>query len=217
MGRSAKPEALDLYEEYELRIRSIVRQKVAGETNQEDLIQDIWEAILLGSENLRSCGNPAKWILGLVRNKIVDHYRRARRRSTEITLTFDDECTPAVMCQAGFTDELELEDWCSLGLSRLPSHERRLLYMVWVLGYKPAEMATSLPESMSPKWIRQTLHRAKMRFLRVVGAATRRRTTKAGATTKLRAQGSDGEKMAPDSPPPCAPVTPLRRRSARTS
>ena len=53
--------------------------RLADRTTAEDLVQETFLAALKGQESFRGSSSPRTWLIGVLRHKLVDHFRRAGR------------------------------------------------------------------------------------------------------------------------------------------
>jgi len=53
--------------------------RLADRTTAEDLVQETFLAALKGQEQFRGSSSPRTWLIGVLRHKLVDHFRRAGR------------------------------------------------------------------------------------------------------------------------------------------
>jgi len=66
-----------------------LRSTVTSHELAEDLIQDVWIAVLRGLPRLRQPERFAPWLFTLAHRSLVDHLRRAGARPTEIDVDVD--------------------------------------------------------------------------------------------------------------------------------
>ena len=67
------------YDCYGARVMAMVRRQVVVRQLTEELVQDVSVAAWLGARGYRNeMGNPARWLLGITRHKLQDHWRRLR-------------------------------------------------------------------------------------------------------------------------------------------
>jgi RNA polymerase sigma factor (sigma-70 family) len=61
--------------EYSRRLMAFVKQRVAGEEDAEDILQDVFYQFAAATEPIEQTG---KWLFTVARNKITDSYRKHR-------------------------------------------------------------------------------------------------------------------------------------------
>lgn len=81
--------------EYSRRLMAFVKQRVAGEEDAEDILQEVFYQFAAATEPIEQAG---KWLFTVARNKITDSYRKHR-------LPLADD-----LFQAGGEDD-EVFDW----------------------------------------------------------------------------------------------------------
>ena len=92
----AREELLQWLDEFGDEIYSYARARVESETAAEELVQETYLAALRNHAQFQGRSQPKTWLIAILRNKIVEHYRqRSRQRerqkslSTEESLPFD--------------------------------------------------------------------------------------------------------------------------------
>ena len=61
------------------KVMAMVRRQVAAQRLAEELVQDVLVAAWLGARGYREeMGDPERWLLGITRHKLQDHWRRLR-------------------------------------------------------------------------------------------------------------------------------------------
>ena len=89
----------------------------------EDAVQETFLAALKGGKSFQGRSAEKSWLVGILKNKICDHYRKAGRETAFTDLEFysDEECdrfVPDVMFKDGWIHELGPQEWDSPGASR---------------------------------------------------------------------------------------------------
>jgi len=151
--------------------------QLRNEAVAEDVVQETLLAALEGKSEFSGRSQLKTWAVSILRNKIVDHLRRAAREGTlplldeqgdeDFDALFDgsghwqeapgDWGDPAaVLEQHGFYDVLEL---C---MKALPENVARVFTMREVLGFETEEICKELKMSSSNCWV--VLYRARMRL-----------------------------------------------------
>ena len=128
-----------LYHRYGARVMAMVRRQVTGRALAEELVQDVFVAAWLGAAGYREeLGEPERWLLGITRHKLQDHWRRMRGLAQAVD---------------GDPDHARSEHWMSAeetrliveeALAALPRSQRRVLDLIYLGGLTFAETAHAL-------------------------------------------------------------------------
>jgi RNA polymerase sigma factor (sigma-70 family) len=113
------------------RLRSFIRARVADVDEAEDILQDVFAELVSAYRLVRPVEQVAGWLLAVARNRIIDRYRRRRRRpegaagdaglSTVLELLPSAEAGPATAyARTVLVDELEA------ALAELPAAQREV-------------------------------------------------------------------------------------------
>lgn len=150
-----------LLKELTRHLRGYYQRRLAPET-AEDLVQEV----LLAIHTRRHTYDPSQpftaWVYGIARYKLVDEYRRSKRR---VTVPLDDagdlfaadEATPA-------TARRDLETL----LAKLPADKRRLLTAVKLDGQSVADAARQA--NMSEGAAKVSIHRSLKSLMKGLGS-----------------------------------------------
>jgi RNA polymerase sigma-70 factor (ECF subfamily) len=148
-----------LWERYCRRLLAFIRRRVSNEADAEDILQEAFMRIHRSLCCSEDWNKPESWIYQIVRNLIVDYYRR-RRETVEIP---EDLAAEA---------ELEVEDTqAQLALSlretieALPERYRQALILTEYEGLSQKEAAERLGLSLSGAKSRIQRARLKLRDL----------------------------------------------------
>lgn len=121
-----------------------------------DAAEDVVQEVLIGIHTRRGTYDPSQpftaWVYGIARYKLIDEFRRSKRRATvplddSIVLFAADEISAA-------TAKRDVEKL----LEKLPESKRRLLRAVKLEGQSVADVAQAV--SMSESALKVTVHRA---------------------------------------------------------
>ena len=127
------------YERYGPRVMAMVRRQVVGRALAEELVQDVFVAAWLGVAGYREeMGEPERWLLGITRHKLQDHWRRMRGLARALDTDLD-----GVRPERRIVDEdtrLAVEE----ALAALPKGQRRALDLIYQGGLTFAETAHAL-------------------------------------------------------------------------
>ncbi len=88
----------------------------------EDAVQETFLAALKGGKNFAGRSAEKSWLVGILKNKIYDHYRKASRETTFTDLEFyadeeSDRFVPDGLLKDGWIHELGPQEWSSPGAS----------------------------------------------------------------------------------------------------
>jgi RNA polymerase sigma-70 factor (ECF subfamily) len=149
---------------YGLPLRSYLASQVYHMDDVDDLAQEVFLAALRGLAGFRRGDDFGAWLRGIARNKLLNHFRSAARRSDALS-RFREEVLQAVEPEleadaAGArADRIEALLRC---ISRLPDRLRQVV-RAGLDGEKPAQLAAALETSVGAVY---TLHYRANRLLR---------------------------------------------------
>ena len=139
VGRSDRAAFRELYERHAPSLHSALRRLCPG-SDCEDLLQEVFLAVWRRSSLYRpERGEPLTWLFAILRNKVIDHRRRASARPRYQELDSERTQTPAPAADPG-DRRLVLEQ----ALVALRPEERRALEMTYFAGLTYEEAATAL-------------------------------------------------------------------------
>src|SRR5229473_1006520 len=127
------------YTLYGARVMALVRRRGAAPQLAEELVQDVFVAAWQGADGYRpELGEPERWLLGIARHKLLDHWRRMHRIVAAVGLPLD----PVLPDGAAPDTNLRL----SLGqaVARLTADQRRVIDLIYGSGLTFAEAAHAL-------------------------------------------------------------------------
>lgn len=135
-NQTINPENWNLsYREYLIRF---ALQRISDYGTAEDLVQDTFLSGWNARESFRGDCNERTWLTGILRNKIIDHYRKTGRRPSVLTTDLD----------AAARDENEAFSWIDqqpdLSLTNRPEAETEKHEFLEDL----EKAVTALPEKM---------------------------------------------------------------------
>lgn len=103
-----------------------IAQRALGHPDAaEDVVQEMWTSALSAAARFEGRSSVRTWLTRILRRRIADHYRGARRH-----LPFDEETTRASACAAD--DQLAVDRQTRvvhLALARLPELEQRAILL----------------------------------------------------------------------------------------
>jgi RNA polymerase sigma-70 factor (TIGR02943 family) len=96
-------------------------QRVKGQEQASDLVQETFYAAMKSEEALSGIQSPKSWLFSILKRKIIDHYRKKKSRGE--WLASDDE-DPSESEDADFDEE---GDWSDFGRKEFGGDEAALL------------------------------------------------------------------------------------------
>lgn len=169
---------VDEYGDYLYRYALV---RLRDETLAEDMVQETFLAALKIPDRFAGRSNPKSWLVGILKNKVVDHFRKASRETLFTDLEFfKDEQSDRFIADGLFKDgwihEVGPEEWnsnpgieldneafwaafnaCS---SKLPPNIARVFLMREMDGVPSKEICELMNISPNNLWV--MLHRARM-------------------------------------------------------
>jgi RNA polymerase sigma-70 factor (TIGR02943 family) len=150
----------------------------------EDAVQETFLAALKGGKSFQGRSAEKSWLVGILKNKICDHYRKAGRETAFTDLEFysdeeSDRFIPDGMFKDGWIHEVGPQEWDSPGASldsevfwqtyrdcsnKLPKNIATVFNLREVDGIESKEICTLLNISENNLWV--MLHRARMALRR---------------------------------------------------
>jgi RNA polymerase sigma-70 factor (ECF subfamily) len=169
-AQTLDPENWNLaYREYLVRF---ALQRVSDHGIAEDLVQDTFLSGWSARERFRGECNERTWLTGILRNKIIDHYRRTGRRPSVLTTDLDrpDEDGNSTWLDrqadegsrfrpAAVTERHEFLRDLDEAVDNLPEKMGRAFRMREIDGFTTDEITRELSISRANLWV--LIHRAK--------------------------------------------------------
>lgn len=153
--------------------------RVRSEPTAEDLVQETLLSGLQAFKNFSGKSTVRTWLIGILKHKIIDHYRKNRR---EITRLNDDETAEDVLAYQFDSQgswQINLVDWATPDqnmhneqfwevfnhcISRLPKRMADLLFLRTVDGHSTEECCDLLGfTSANQLWVSLSRTRVKLR------------------------------------------------------
>ena len=177
-GTLSDPERwVELYGDYLFKY-ALMRLRDAARA--EDAVQETFLAALKGSKTFAGRSAEKGWLVGILKNKISDHYRKASRETSFTDMEFysdeeGDRFVPDGMFKDGWIHELGPQEWTSPGASldsevfwktfqdcssKLPKNVSAVFSLREVDGLECKEICALLNISENNLWV--MLHRARM-------------------------------------------------------
>jgi RNA polymerase sigma-70 factor, ECF subfamily len=178
----SKPEQwVDAYGDYLFRYAMV---HLRDATKAEDAVQETFLAALKGGKSFAGRSAEKSWLIGILKNKIADYYRKASRETSFTDMEFysDEESgrfVPDGLFRDSWIDELGPREWSSPGASldsevfwrayrdcssKLPKNVAAVFNLREVDGFDGKEICAMLNVSESNLWV--MLHRARMALRR---------------------------------------------------
>jgi len=150
----------------------------------EDMVQEAFLAALRGAKSFQGRSAEKSWLVGILKNKICDHYRKASRETSFTDLEFysneeSDGFIPNGMFKDGWIHESGPQEWSNPGASldsevfwrtyrecsnKLPKNVSTVFSLREVDGVESKEICAMLHITESNLWV--MLHRARMALRR---------------------------------------------------
>jgi len=146
------PAGVELRDHFEQLYRRHVGEVYAyafarvGRSTAEDITAEVFHAAARAARSgQREVLTPA-WLMTVVRNKVIDHWRRDQRRRAKLHLLWSgkEASEPGAIADAAATREAVLT-----ALDRLPQHHRMFLMMHYVDGISVPELAGLIGKSVA--------------------------------------------------------------------
>lgn len=154
--------------------------RLRDESKAEDMVQETFLAALKGGQHFAGRSAEKSWLVGILKNKIYDHYRKASRETTFSDLQFYDEeeqerFVSNGLGQGGWIHERGPQAWRKAGESldhelfwrtyrdcagKLPEKVAAVFNLREVDGLPGTEVCALLKITESNLWV--MLHRARM-------------------------------------------------------
>jgi RNA polymerase sigma-70 factor (TIGR02943 family) len=158
------------YREYLIRF---ALQRVSDYGTAEDLVQDTFLSAWSGRRHFRGDCSERTWLTGILRNKIIDQYRKTGRRPSILTTDLDGSTDSgevfswidqqpdnrAANRPGAETEKNEFMEELELAVSRLPGKMSLAFRMREMQGRSTEEIVKELNISKANLWV--LIHRAK--------------------------------------------------------
>lgn len=150
-------------------------QRVSDYGAAEDLVQDTFVSAWHGKEQFRGECSERTWLTGILRNKIVDHYRRNARRPAVLATDLDRADTESssriswmdrqpdlreIHRPGAATDRHEFMSELEQAVARLPEKMGRAFRLREIEGKSTEEITEELDITKANLWV--LIHRAKL-------------------------------------------------------
>jgi RNA polymerase sigma-70 factor (ECF subfamily) len=139
------------------RLRAFISARVKGETDVEDILQEVFAKIHAGLRNVNEWEKLEAWLFRVARHAILDHYRRrsGKRRSSELR---ED------LAEAKHEDDLtaEVASWLAPMMDLLSVEDREALRLADLEGLSQKDLAAKL--GLSVTGAKSRVQRARIRL-----------------------------------------------------
>ena len=180
-GLSDPSQWVDLYGDYLFRCAMI---RMGEASKAEDAVQETFLAALKSGKSFAGRSAEKSWLVGILKNKISDYYRKASRETSFTDLEFyaDEEGSrfvPDGPCKDAWLHDCTPQEWSRPGASldretfwqtfracssKLPKNVATVFNLREVDGIESKEICAMLNISESNLWV--MLHRARMALRR---------------------------------------------------
>ena len=117
----------ELFEIYQPRLKYYLRRLDSGDTNIDDILQDVWLTVFKKIHKLKNAQSFAAWLYRIARNKLYDRFRRKDRF---VSLPEEDEFSVSGCAEPTF-DENDAEN-LHRALNKLKPHHREVLTLSFI-------------------------------------------------------------------------------------
>jgi len=180
-ARSDPERWVELYGDYLFKF-ALLRLRDAGKA--EDAVQETFLAALKGGNSFAGRSAEKSWLVGILKHKIIDHFRKASRETAFTDLDFyadeeGDRFEAEGLGRGGWIHERGPQDWVDPGASldqeafwrafrdcskKLPKNVSTVFHLREVDGMESGEICATLNISENNLWV--MLHRARMALRR---------------------------------------------------
>jgi RNA polymerase sigma-70 factor (ECF subfamily) len=181
-GKLSDPERW--VEEYGDYLFKYALSRLRDPAKAEDMVQEAFLAALKGAKGFQGRSAEKSWLVGILKNKICDHYRKASRETSFTDLEFysdeeSDRFIPDGPFKDGWIHESGPQEWTSPGASldnetfwktyrdcsnKLPKNVSTVFNLREVDGVESKEICAMLNITENNLWV--MLHRARMALRR---------------------------------------------------
>jgi RNA polymerase sigma-70 factor, ECF subfamily len=171
-------------EEYGDYLFKYALSRLRDPTTAEDMVQETFLAALKGATRFQGRSAEKSWLIGILKNKICDYYRKLSRETSFTDLEFyadeeSDRFIPDGPFKDGWVHELGPQEWTNPGASldneifwqtyrdcsnKLPKNIGTVFNLREVDGVHSKEICAMLNITESNLWV--MLHRARMALRR---------------------------------------------------
>jgi RNA polymerase sigma-70 factor, ECF subfamily len=146
-----------LWARFSDRLRGFIAMRVKGQTDVEDVLQDVFAKIHAGLGSLHESEKLEAWLFQVARRAILDYFRRGSRKRRSSKL-------PEDLPEATLQDDLsaELPSWLHPMMELLSEEDREALRLADLQGLSQKDLAVKLGISLSG--VKSRVQRARKRL-----------------------------------------------------
>jgi len=152
-------------------------QRVRNPTTAEDLVQETLLAAWRAKDNFAGQAAERTWLIAILKNKIIDHFRRISRETPLPDMADNDDAIDALFAQNndhwlrppsawaspdGALEQAEFWQVFQDCLASLPARQAQAFTLTEVDGLSTEELCKALAAQPSNVWV--MLHRARLRL-----------------------------------------------------
>jgi RNA polymerase sigma factor (sigma-70 family) len=141
----------EAFEREKPRLRNFIRNRVADQTDAEDILQDVFYELVEAYRMMKPVEQVTAWLFRVARNRIIDLFRKRKRQDSSTapaTLSEDEERvsledllpSPDAGPESTYVRILLLEE-LDAALDELPDEQREAFIGHEVMGYSFKELA----------------------------------------------------------------------------
>lgn len=159
-----EPSLRAFYESHVSHITNFVRQRVSGEADVEEIVQDTFLATLEALRDFTFACTLSTFMCSIAKRKVIDYYRKQSIRRMVLSKSSSLESVLSILADPEKKlDNALLKDQIDIAFSKIKPLHQRILRMKYVEGRSVSEMATEL--AMSFKSVESMLFRARKAFV----------------------------------------------------
>lgn len=170
-----EPDLLALLDATRPKLHSLLVSWRVPLEDADDVLHDSWLALLDQWHAIDTIANPEGWLLGTLRNTILQYWRRRGRRSRFLARW--SQATPT--SESAPQERLDAARDVAALTAHLPLRDVQVLWLRFGLGQKPREIAKTL--DCQPDYVRKITRRALERVRRQLAATGHPRGLRCGA------------------------------------
>ena len=115
-------------------------QRLVGRDDAEDVLQQVFYEVWRHNGRYDPSRSLAGWVLGIARNRAIDHLRRQRNTAVALETLADIAGEDGREWAERYARAREVRN----ALNRLPAEQREVLVLAYFGGYTQSQIATSL-------------------------------------------------------------------------
>jgi len=130
----------ELYDRYSRLLYGLILRILRNPGDAEETLQEVFVLVWNRAATYNpTLGSPAAWVVGIARNRAIDHFRatEVRRRTVEAVANADEPGGPPETVAA----ETEQQRLISRALDAIPQDQRKLIEDAFFFGFTHSELA----------------------------------------------------------------------------